>query len=64
MEAIQRQQGRYKQAVALISQGHRIVDEKNQKTGILAGFDMLDRMGKIKELSTEDRHAELARTLL
>ncbi len=60
IETIQRQKGRYKRAVELISQGHTVVDQKTGQTGMLAGFDMLDRMGKIKEIASEDRHAVLA----
>ncbi|MCA9026697.1 MAG: relaxase domain-containing protein [Planctomycetaceae bacterium] len=60
IEEVQRQQGRYKQAVELVSRGHEVIDAKTGLTGLLAGFDLLDRMGKIKEISGDDRHAELA----
>lgn len=60
IEEIQRQKGLYKKAVSLISRRHEIVDQKNQTTGLMAGFDLLDKMGKIKEIQHEDRHAVLA----
>lgn len=60
IEEIQRQKGRYKKAVALISQGHEIVDESKQLTGLLAGFDLLDKMGKIKEIEPGKRYEILA----
>ena len=60
VEAIQRQKGQYREAVALISRGHDVVDERTGKTGLLAGFDMLDKLGKIKEASREERHELLA----
>lgn len=64
VERIQRQKGNYRKAVHLISQGHEVVDHRTGKTGLLAGFDMLDAMGKIKEISSDNRHAELAKTYL
>lgn len=64
VEAIQRQKGRYKQAIELVSRGHEVVDPKRGLTGMLAGFDLLDRMGKIKELTGEDRHEALAEEYL
>jgi conjugative relaxase-like TrwC/TraI family protein len=64
VEAIQRQQGQYRDAVAMISRGHEIVDERTGKTGLLAGFDMLDRMGKIHETDHEQRHQLLAEQYL
>nr|WP_315860602.1 MobF family relaxase [Rubinisphaera margarita] len=60
VETIQRQKGDYQRAVELISKGHEIVDTRTGTTGLLAGFDLLDRLGKVQELSTEDRHAVLA----
>lgn len=57
---IQRQKGRYKQAVEMISRGHEIVDEHKQLTGLVAGFDLLDRLGKIKEIPAEERLEILA----
>ncbi|WP_430450704.1 MobF family relaxase [Rhodopirellula europaea] len=60
VEAIQRQKGAYRQAVAMISRGHEVVDERTGKTALVEGFDMLDKMGKIKELPGDDRHAVLA----
>lgn len=60
IEEIQRQKGRYKKAVSLIGQGHEIVDESKQLTGLVAGFDLLDRMGKIKEIEPEKRYEVLA----
>jgi conjugative relaxase-like TrwC/TraI family protein len=63
IEAIQRQQGRYRQAVELISRGHEEIDGQN-KSGLLAGFDMLDRMGKIKEINPDQRCELLAQQYL
>lgn len=60
LEEIQRQKGDYKKAVELISRGHEVVDEKQGLTGLLAGFDLLDRLGKIVELNDEERHDQLA----
>jgi ATP-dependent exoDNAse (exonuclease V) alpha subunit len=64
VEEIQRQKGRYKKAVELISLGHEVIDKKTGLTGMLAGFDLLDQMGKIHEIAGEDRHAVLAETYL
>ena len=64
VEAIQRQKGQYRKAVELISRGHEVINQKTGKTGLVAGFDMLDAMGKIKEIAAEDRHAQLAETYL
>ena len=61
IEAIERQKGRYREAVALIGRGHEVVDQRTGQTGLLAGFDMLDRMGKIKQIAHEERHEVLAR---
>ncbi len=61
VESIQRQKGKYRKAVELISHGHEIVDQRTGLTGMVAGFDLLDQMGKIKECSAEDRHAILAK---
>lgn len=58
-EKIQRQKGQYAQAVGLISRGNEIVDRQG-RTGLVAGFDRLDAMGKIVELPREERHARLA----
>lgn len=63
-ERIQRQRGRYRRAVELISKGYDIVDHRTGKTGLLAGFDLLDAMGKIQEISSEDRYVKLANTYL
>jgi len=52
VEAIQRQKGDYEQAVKLISRGNEVIDPSG-KTGLLMGFDLLDRLGKIKEVSSE-----------
>jgi len=60
VQEVQRQKGRYKQAVELVSLGHEVIDHKSGLTGMLAGFDLLDRLGKIKEISGEDRHEALA----
>lgn len=64
VEAIQRQRGRYKQAIELVSRGDEIIDPANGKTGMLAGFDLLDELGKIQEIDGEDRHRLLAETYL
>ncbi|MEM1186716.1 MAG: MobF family relaxase [Planctomycetota bacterium] len=64
VEKIQRQQGRYKEAVELISRGHEIVDKQQNLTGLAAGFDLLDRLGKVTELPAEERHARLAEEYL
>ncbi len=60
VEKIQRQQGRYKEAIELISRGNEIVDKQQNLTGLAAGFELLDKLGKVREVSTEDRHALLA----
>lgn len=60
VEKIQRQQGRYKQAIELISLGHEVVDAQTGLTGMLAGFDRLDELGKIHELPGDNRHEALA----
>lgn len=62
VEKIQRQRNEYRRAVQLISKGHDVVDRQSGKTGLLAGFDKLDAMGKIKEISSDARYAELAKT--
>jgi len=64
VEKIQRQQGQYRQAVKFISKGFDVVDHATGKTGLLAGFDLLDSLGKIKEIPAEDRHAQLAASYL
>ncbi len=64
IEAIQRQKGRYREAVELISKGHEVVDAKTGKTGLVAGFDMLDAMGKVKEIEGDQRHETLAEAYL
>ena len=53
VEQIQRQKGRYQEAVKFISKGHEVVQAKTGKTGLLMGFDLLDRLGKIKEVGPE-----------
>lgn len=58
IDKIQRQKGQYKQAVELISRGHEMVTPTH--TGLEAGFDMLNKLGKIKELGNADRHKVLA----
>ncbi|QDV42513.1 Multifunctional conjugation protein TraI [Stieleria neptunia] len=63
VEAIQRQKGKYRQAVETISRGHEI-DPATGKSGLLAGFDMLDRMGKIIEIDAEKKHEVLATSYL
>ncbi len=64
VEMIQRQKGDYQKAVELISQGHEVVDSRTGTTGLLAGFDLLDKLGKIQEISNADRHSLLAETYL
>jgi conjugative relaxase-like TrwC/TraI family protein len=59
VEAIQRQKGQYLQAVEMISKGQEVVDEQG-RTGLLAGYDLLDKLGKIKELPREERNEQLA----
>ena len=61
-EKIQRQQGDYRRAIALVSKGHEVVNQHTGETGLLAGFDMLDAMGKIKEVDHEERYVKLAET--
>ncbi|MEZ6136993.1 MAG: MobF family relaxase [Pirellulaceae bacterium] len=63
IESIQRQRGRYKKAIELISRGHEAVNGKGQ-SGLLAGFDLLDRLGKIKQIDPDQRCAELAKHYL
>lgn len=60
VEAIQRQQGRYRRAVEMISRGQEVVEARSGKTGLLAGFDMLDALGKIQEVAVDDRYKLLA----
>lgn len=60
VETIQRQKGQYQKAVAFISRGHEIVDARSGTTGLVAGFDLLDRLGKIQEIRASNRHALLA----
>lgn len=64
VENIQRQKGQYRRAVELISKGYEIVDKRTGKTGLLAGYDLLESMGKIKEIASKDRHAQLAEAYL
>ncbi len=64
VETIQRQRGTYKEAVALISKGQEIVEQRSGKTGLLAGFDLLDELGKIQEVSGEQRTSLLAQKYL
>ncbi|MCA9232958.1 MAG: relaxase domain-containing protein [Planctomycetales bacterium] len=64
VEQIQRQKGRYKEAIEMISRGDEIVDRKRNLTGLVAGFDLLDKLGKVKEVSADDRHAMLAQEYL
>ena len=60
VQEVQRQKGRYKQAVEAVSLGDEVLDPKTGITGMLNGFDLLDRMGKIKEIASEDRYSVLA----
>ncbi|QDU80733.1 Multifunctional conjugation protein TraI [Polystyrenella longa] len=64
VETIQRQKDRYKKAVELISQGHTIVDPQRGLSGMVAGFDLLDRMGKVKEIGADQRYDVLAKQYL
>ncbi len=64
IEEIQRQKGNYKRAVELVSLGHEVVDQKTGLTGMLAGFDLLDQMGKIHEVTGEERYQALATAYL
>lgn len=60
-DVIQRQKGRYLKAVALVSRGYDVVDRQG-RTGLLAGFDLLDAMGRVKVLPAGERNARLAAT--
>ena len=60
IEEIQRQKGEYKKAVSFVSQGHEFIDEGRTLTGLMAGFDLLDKLGKIKEIKPEERYEVLA----
>jgi conjugative relaxase-like TrwC/TraI family protein len=60
IETIQRQRGQYKRAVELISLGATVIDKRSGTTGLVAGFDLLDRLGKIHQIAGEDRYAVLA----
>lgn len=60
IHTIQRQTGRYKEAVAMIGKGHEVADPQTGQSGLLAGYDMLDAMGKIKEIDDEQRAQILA----
>ncbi|WP_286762456.1 MULTISPECIES: MobF family relaxase [Rhodopirellula] len=64
VEAIQRQKGRYKAAVELISRGNEVVNAETGQTGLLAGFDALDALGKIHEIDLDERHEKLAENYL
>ena len=64
VEKIQRQKGRYKEAIELISRGEEVVDKKRNLTGLAAGFDLLDKLGKVREVPSDDRHAMLAQEYL
>ncbi len=64
VETIQRQKGRYKEAIELVSRGHEVIDPATGMTGMLAGFDLLDQLGKIRQIAGDDRHDELAKNYL
>lgn len=64
IDTIQRQKGRYKKAVELVSLGNTVIDARSGLTGMLAGFDLLDRLGKIQEIPSEKRHEVLAKQYL
>lgn len=57
---VQRQQGRYRRAVELVSLGDTVIDHRSGLTGLAAGFDLLDQMGKVVEIAGADRHEVLA----
>ena len=59
VEAIQRQRGEYRRAIELISHGNEI-DPASGQPSLLAGFDMLDQMGKIQEIDPEQKNEQLA----
>lgn len=63
-QQIQRQRGKYRRAVEFVSKGMDVVDPRAGKTGLLMGFEMLESMGKIKEISSGDRHVQLAESYL
>ena len=58
IEKIQRQKGQYKQAIELISRGTELV--KPGLSGLEAGFELLDKMGKVHELPAEERFEAIA----
>ena len=60
LDTIQRQKGQYKRAVELVSLGNTVIDKRTGLTGMAAGFDLLDKLGKIQEIGGEDRYAALA----
>lgn len=62
-EEIQRQKGRYRRAIELVSRGEEVVDRQGT-TGLAAGFDLLDALGKIHELPADQRCARLAERYL
>lgn len=64
VDKIYRQQGQYKRAVELISQGNQVIDRATGTTGLAAGFDLLDRLGKVKEIRSENRYEMLAEQYL
>ncbi|MEO1529636.1 MAG: MobF family relaxase [Planctomycetota bacterium] len=64
VQEVQRQKGRYKRAVELVSLGDTIVDAKSGMTGMIAGFDLLDQLGRVKEIAGDDRHEILAKSYL
>ena len=59
VEEIQRQRGDYKKAIETISRGNEL-DPVTQLPSLVAGFDMLDRMGKIHEIDPETKNDRLA----
>ena len=59
VEKIRRQKGRYRDAVELVSRGPEIVDREG-RTGLVAGFDLLDSLGRVREIDGEQRHRVLA----
>lgn len=60
IDTVQRQKGQYKRAVELVSLGDTVIDKPTGKTALAAGFDLLDALGKVHEVTGEDRYAVLA----
>ncbi|MCO8122892.1 relaxase domain-containing protein [Stieleria sp. TO1_6] len=63
VEAVQRQKGRYREAVEMISRGQQI-DAETGKSGLLAGFDRFESMGKIHEVDPDEKSKQIAGSYL